>query len=412
MNPELKKLLDEGNKKVKKLIGREFLPIGEYEKKYGIPGYIPFGLPDLDMLCGNDGPKLNYGIPRGRVTELQGAESSFKSTLVHHLAAEVINQGGIVRWFSSETDFNERYAMQHLKEIVVDPSRVENEYYYQAIPVMTVQELFKAMKGVMDPLTKRANEIEKEGGYPHRDELFRPPILFVLDSLSAMLGGDDYSRLEAVTEKKDGGAKVGGHAAEMHRFFKFFLVPWMQVGAAFVYTNHLRANINTAGPYGPKTKAAHDIVVRHYCQLRINVKSWNWNPGTSKPTRAGLQFQYGKRIKASVYKERNDQFVLDGTTELVYQHNHGFDLFRSVIYMLVQTGVIELKSKAKDAKIDANEYIIAIDDDPVLAELNGTYKMKALKMLLAEDPGRLPEYIQRAMKRGAVTLEDMRRASK
>jgi RecA/RadA recombinase len=399
MNDEIAKLIALGEQNVKKMTGREFLDIKKYDKTYGIPGYIPFNLPDLDLLCGSDEPMLNWGIARGRVTELSGPEASFKSTLCHQLAAEVLDQGGLVYWFSSETDFSERYARKHLREYSLDFDAVQENY--KVIPVMTVQELFTTMQSLMKPWSEKALEIEEEGGIALKEF---PPILFILDSLSAMMGGGDYERIDDKKVGFDGGPQVGGHAHELHRFFKYFLVPWMRIGATFVYTNHVRANLG----FGyAKTKIAHDMVVRHYCNLRIALKSYNWNIGTSKANRGKMAFQYGKKVSVQVMKERNDVWVLDGETELTYQYNYGWDIYRSVINMLCDTGVAQL-AKSADTKMDSQKFIIE-EEDPVLCELNGTYtKIKDLKEVLNADPARIPEYVARAMKRGPLKLEDLR----
>jgi len=50
------------------------------------------------------------GLPRGRIIELYGAESSGKSTLAMFLAAQVQKNGGKVFWLDAECSFSRKYA--------------------------------------------------------------------------------------------------------------------------------------------------------------------------------------------------------------------------------------------------------------------------------------------------------------
>lgn len=57
---------------------------------------IPSGCLSLDMALGVG------GLPRGRVTEIYGAESSGKTTLCLHVIAEAQKQGGIAAFVDME----------------------------------------------------------------------------------------------------------------------------------------------------------------------------------------------------------------------------------------------------------------------------------------------------------------------
>ncbi len=57
---------------------------------------IPTGALSLDMALGVG------GIPRGRVTEIYGPESSGKTTLCQHIIAEAQKRGGIAAFIDVE----------------------------------------------------------------------------------------------------------------------------------------------------------------------------------------------------------------------------------------------------------------------------------------------------------------------
>ena len=65
---------------------------------------IPTGSLSLDLALGIG------GIPRGRITEIYGAESSGKSTLAQHVIASAQNQGGTVAYIDAEHAMDPTYA--------------------------------------------------------------------------------------------------------------------------------------------------------------------------------------------------------------------------------------------------------------------------------------------------------------
>lgn len=66
--------------------------------------YIPTGSPSLDIALGIG------GIPRGRIVEIFGPESSGKTTLTLHMIAEAQKQGGIAAFIDAEHALDVTYA--------------------------------------------------------------------------------------------------------------------------------------------------------------------------------------------------------------------------------------------------------------------------------------------------------------
>jgi recombination protein RecA len=65
---------------------------------------IPTGAFNLDIALGIG------GIPKGRITEIYGAEASGKTTLTLHIAAECQKQGGTVAFVDAEHALDTAYA--------------------------------------------------------------------------------------------------------------------------------------------------------------------------------------------------------------------------------------------------------------------------------------------------------------
>ena len=91
--------------------------ISQLEKKYGvgplmrlgdkplqIVDVIPTGAFNLDLALGIG------GIPRGRITEIYGAEASGKTTLALHIAAEAQKLDGVVAFIDAEHALDTAYA--------------------------------------------------------------------------------------------------------------------------------------------------------------------------------------------------------------------------------------------------------------------------------------------------------------
>ncbi len=65
---------------------------------------IPTGSIALDMALGG------AGVPRGRVVEIYGPESSGKTTLCYHIMAEAQKAGGVAAYIDAEHAFDPQYA--------------------------------------------------------------------------------------------------------------------------------------------------------------------------------------------------------------------------------------------------------------------------------------------------------------
>ncbi len=91
--------------------------VNQLEKKFGVGTIMRLGdKPDIDVQVIPTGAfNLDIalgigGIPKGRITEIYGAEASGKTTLALHIAAEAQKQGGIVAFVDAEHALDIQYA--------------------------------------------------------------------------------------------------------------------------------------------------------------------------------------------------------------------------------------------------------------------------------------------------------------
>ena len=102
-NSERKKALDVALSQIEKQFGKgSVMRLGDY-KAMEIES-IPTGSLDLDIALGIG------GIPRGRIIEIYGPESSGKTTLAQHIVAECQKKGGIAAFVDAEHALDPEYA--------------------------------------------------------------------------------------------------------------------------------------------------------------------------------------------------------------------------------------------------------------------------------------------------------------
>ena len=91
--------------------------LGQIEKAYGKGSIMTLGQDRIEAIDGIPTGSLSldlalggYGIPRGRITEIYGPESSGKTTLCSHIIANAQRQGGVCAFIDAEHAFDATYA--------------------------------------------------------------------------------------------------------------------------------------------------------------------------------------------------------------------------------------------------------------------------------------------------------------
>ena len=96
--------LEQALKKIEKDFGKgSIMRLGEAKANMNI-AVIPIGILPLDIALGVG------GLPRGRITELYGPESSGKTTVALHMIAEAQKQGGVAAFIDAEHALDPIYA--------------------------------------------------------------------------------------------------------------------------------------------------------------------------------------------------------------------------------------------------------------------------------------------------------------
>ena len=118
INEEKKKALEAALGQIEKQYGKgSVMKLGESSANMQVET-VPTGSLSLDIALGVG------GVPKGRIVEIYGPESSGKTTVALHMVAEVQKRGGIAGFIDAEHALDPVYA----KNIGVD---IDNLYISQ-----------------------------------------------------------------------------------------------------------------------------------------------------------------------------------------------------------------------------------------------------------------------------------------
>lgn len=187
---------------------------------------IPTGSLSLDIALGIG------GIPKGRVLEIYGPESSGKTTVCLHIIAEAQQQGGICGFVDVEHALDPAYAAK----IGVD---VENLYVSQPDTGEQALEITEALvrSGAMD--------------------------VVVVDSVAALVP-------RAEIEGEMGDSHMGLQARLMSQALRKLTGAVKSSGTALIFTNQLRQKIGVM--FGNPETTSGGMALKFYASVRLDIR--------------------------------------------------------------------------------------------------------------------------------------------
>ena len=188
---------------------------------------IPTGSIGLDLALGVG------GIPRGRITEIYGPESSGKTTLTLHLIAECQKRGGTCAFIDAEHALDVAYA----RALGVDTDNLiisQPDYGEQALDIA-------------DMLVRSA-AVE----------------LVVVDSVAALVP-------QAELEGDMSDTQVGSHARLMSHAMRRLTGTIHKSHTAVVFINQIRMKIGSLGYGSPETTTGGNAL-KFYASVRIDIR--------------------------------------------------------------------------------------------------------------------------------------------
>ncbi|WP_300384194.1 recombinase RecA [Clostridium sp.] len=212
--------------KIEKEYGKgSVMRLGESNPNYSVET-VPTGSLGLDIALGLG------GIPRGRVIEVYGPESSGKTTIALHMIAEVQKAGGIAAFVDAEHALDPKYA----KGIGVD---IDELYISQPDSGNQALEIAEAMV--------RSNGID----------------ILVIDSVAALVPKQEL-------EGNMGDSNVGLQARLMSQALRKLTPAVSKSGCIVVFINQLREKIGVM--FGNPETTTGGRALKFYASVRLDIR--------------------------------------------------------------------------------------------------------------------------------------------
>jgi len=211
------------------------------------------------------------GIPRGRIVEVFGSESSGKTTLALHMIAEVQKRDGTAAFIDAEH--------------ALDPT------YTRALGV-DLDHILLSQPNSGEQALEITEQLTRSGAID----------IIVIDSVAALVP-------TAEIEGQMGDSQVGLQARLMSQAMRKLSGAISQSKTIVVFTNQLRSVISGTR-FGPSTTTSGGRALKFYASVRLNL----WNSGKIEEG----SDQVGTRVSARVVKNKVAPPFKEVTFDVIY----------------------------------------------------------------------------------------------
>ncbi|MBO9369411.1 MAG: recombinase RecA [Chloroflexi bacterium] len=289
---------------------------------------IPTGSLSLDIALGVG------GIPRGRITEIFGPESSGKTTLCQHIVAEAQRMGGVAAYID----------MEH----ALDPS-------YAARCGVDIENLLISQPDTGEQALEIAETLVRSGAVD----------VVVIDSVAALVP-------RAEIEGDMGEPTMGIQARLMSQALRKLAGAISQTKTAVVFTNQLRQKIGVM--FGNPETTTGGQALKFYASVRLDVRR-------VQAIKLGAEI-IGNRTRVRVVK--NKVAPPFKTAEFDIMYNEGISKAGDVLDLATQLGIVEKRGaffsygdiRLGQGRENAKEYLRQNPD--LMAAIESIIREKAL----------------------------------
>ena len=281
------------------------------------------------------------GIPRGRITEIYGPESSGKTTIALHTIAEVQKQGGSAAFIDAEHALDPSYAKKlgvNINELLVS----QPDYGEQALSIAETL----ANSGAID--------------------------IIVVDSVAALVP-------RAEIEGDMGDSHVGLQARLMSQAMRKLSGAIAKSNCIVIFTNQLREKVGVM--YGNPEVTTGGKALKFYASVRIDVRK-------TEALKKGAEV-YGAHTKCKVVKNKVAPPFKVAEFDILY--GSGISKTSEIIDMALQLDIVSRsgawfyygEDRLGNGKDNVRQYI---ESNPeFMAELEGLIREKVATLGTAEE---------------------------
>lgn len=276
------------------------LAIGHIEKQFGKGSIMRLGkeaavIPDIPVIS-TGSPAIDIaigvgGVPRGRVVEIFGPESSGKTTLTLHIIAEAQKKGGTAAFIDAEHALDTEYA----KKLGVK-----------------VDDLLLSQPDTGEQALEIAEVLIRSGAVD----------VLVIDSVAALVP-------RAEIEGEMGDAHMGLQARLMSQALRKLTSTISKSKTCMIFINQIRHKIGVM--FGNPETTTGGNALKFYASLRIDIRKI----GAIKQGEDVI----GNRTRVKVVKNKLAPPFKDAELDILY--NEGISREGDLIDLGVQTSVVE-----------------------------------------------------------------------
>ncbi|MEJ1238473.1 recombinase RecA [Chryseolinea sp. T2] len=197
------------------------------------------------------------GIPRGRITEIYGPESSGKTTLTLHCIAEAQRKGGLAAFIDAEHAFDKAYA----EKLGID-----------------TENLLISQPDNGEQALEIADHLIRSGAID----------IIVIDSVAALVPKSEL-------EGEMGDSKMGLHARLMSQALRKLTGTISKTGCSCIFINQLREKIGVM--FGNPETTTGGNALKFYASVRLDIR----RIGQIKESAEDIT---GNRVKVKVVKNK------------------------------------------------------------------------------------------------------------
>jgi recombination protein RecA len=282
-----RKLLDDTLARINKQYGTGAIMVMGEEQNLDIESFST-GSILLDQAIGC------HGVPKGRVIEVFGPESSGKTTIALQIIAEAQKSGGVAAFIDAEHALDLHYA----KKLGIKTSELilsQPDYGEQALDIV-------------DSLVRSA-----------------AVDVIVVDSVAALVP-------KAELEGDMGDAHVGILARLMSQALRKLTPLVNRSKVVLIFINQIRQNINSL-PFAPKETTPGGNALKFFASVRLDVRRVE-----SLKDKDGVQ--YGNKVAVRIVKNKLARPFTTVHAYLIF--GYGISKYYELLHMGLDTGIIEM----------------------------------------------------------------------